>query len=347
MPGINEEVVDTIINKPWSLTTEQKSKLSSDDGTSVIINYEQTDVKTGKVKPASCNISECHCCPPLSRQNSSSGVRDLRIELEDLAFKSIKEHYFDKNSVVTIGSVGGDYLGITRLLAKLYKEGYTKVNVVMLGKTSLVGEYTSTLEIRSLWKDLFPNITIKFTVASNNEGIHASGPKKSEKKETTLITPINHIFLLIEDLGAVDKSRTYPSTVSLAIKEAEVALQSQLKDAYALPAIPSVHSYYVGHATKSCSLPIELAVKERHDGIDRDSIVGDKSTISLAASSSSTYTPYAVAASSSSSSTSTISSDEALARQLQESLDREYAEQLQKEENGITGTVAKISRPSF
>ncbi len=336
MPGINEEVVNAIINKPWSLTTERKSKLSSDDGTSVIIDYTQTDVKTGKVQPASCNLSECHCCPPLSRQNPSSGVRDLRIELEDLAFKSIKEHYFDKNSVVTIGSVGGDYFGITRLLAKLYKEGYTKVNVVMLGKTSLFGEYMSTSEIRSLWKDLFPNITIKFTVASNNEGIHASGPKKSEKKVTTLITPINHIFLLIEDLGAVDASSTYPFTVNWAIKEAEGILQCQLKDAYALPTIPSVHSYYVGHATKGCSCPIELAVKERHDGINRDSIVGDKSTVFPAASSSSsTYTPYAMASSSGS---STISSDEALARQLQESLDREYAEQLQKEKNGRTYT---------
>lgn len=203
-----KQLIQKLIDNPLLLDGISRS---NKEGRKVItITFDFTDLEGKKNR---LQLDECQCAEKFQRKQSTK-VQDYRSDMEFNIVKSISKNISDKSEQINLACVGSDLFGLTIILAKLYKEGYTKFNIINIEKeisSNTVKSLEELKERRSLdsncekfWQWLFNHDSKSKIVFKTT----------SEKYPCFFLDETNNkIFVFAEDLNSTGTSTLYNNTL--------------------------------------------------------------------------------------------------------------------------------------
>ncbi len=210
-----EQLIKKLIENPLSLNSISKG---SKEGSPIItITFDFIDLESAK---RCLQLNECQCQEKFQRKQYSQ-IEDYRSKIESNIVKSILDNVRDKSEQINLACIGSDLFGLTIILAKLYKDGYTQFNIFNIEKTinydSNIENMRKLKEIKRLdenckkfWEWLFNNnqnnfkSTINFiTIVNNNCYLAGNRPIQNKK-----------IFLFAEDLSSMRYASQYNDSMT-------------------------------------------------------------------------------------------------------------------------------------
>ncbi len=186
-----------------------------------IINNEQTinfDFINVHGKQCCLQLSECQCEKKFQR-NPGLKIEDYRSIMESNIVKSILDNVTDKSEQINLACIGSDWFGLTIILAKLYKIGYTNFNVVNIEKPTNIPELIDKYNKLRVCFENFCNWLFKNNQNNLQSQIKVFIDTREIFSYHEATTQNKKIFIFAEDLGFTTKEVQYSNIVTKIANE--------------------------------------------------------------------------------------------------------------------------------